>query len=189
MSTPMSPAIRAEAARQREVTDHLVAKWTAKALDAGFGDVGCEPGYISHWLEATENANALYWDDETAKELTGGPVAPPTMLSVWMRPLMFNPIRDEGIRPLEIHFQLKDAFALPEGIVAKNEITFHEPVRPGDRVRTVQRVRSISDVKTIRIGTGRFWIIDVEYTNQDGLLVGLESYDMFSYVRLPEESS
>ena len=91
--------------------------------------------------------------------------------------------RTDGIRPLELHFRLKDAFELPDGIVTANEIEFREPVRMGDVVSTRQTVREISDVKTNRLGTGRSWIIDVTYTNQRGEIVGIESYEMFSYVR------
>ena len=165
------------------MTQELIERWTGATLDAGFGDVTVEPGYILHWLEATENANPLYWDAETAKELTGGPVAPPTMCSVWMRPLMYKPGAHEAIRPLELHFRLKEAFGLPEGIVTGNEIVFYEPVRPGDRIRTVQTVAEIGDVRTNRLGTGRPWTIDVTYTNEDDVVVAVETYRMFCYVR------
>jgi hypothetical protein len=39
----------------------------------------------------------------------------------------------------------------------------------------------VSDEKTTRLGTGRFWVIDVEYTNQRGDLVAVESYTGFGY--------
>ena len=162
-------------------TEEDVQAWVGVELDAGFGDVVCEQGYITHWCEACEDANPIYWDPAVADAVTDGPTAPPTMLSVWMRPLMFDPRRSGTIRPLELHFRLKDATGLDKGIVASNELTFHDPVRPGDRVRTVQSVRSISPVKTIRLGTGRFWTIDVTYTAEDGRLLGVESYDFFCY--------
>ena len=41
----------------------------------------------------------------------------------------------------------------------------------------------MSDEKTTKLGTGRFWVIDVEYRNQDGELVGVESYTGFGYRR------
>lgn len=162
-------------------TEEEVQAWVGVTLDAGFGEIVCEQGYVTHWNEAVENANPLFWEADVAEELTGGPIAPPTMLSVWMRPLMFKPGRAETIRPLELHFRLKDAFGLPKGIVASNDIEFHTPVRIGDRVRTVQTVRSISPVKEIKLGTGRFWTIDVTYTNQRDEVVGIESYDFFCY--------
>ena len=160
-----------------------VEEWVGFELDAGAGDVAAERGYVLHWCEAVEDANPIYWDEGVADEITGGWIAPPTMLSVWMRPLMFDPRRDEAIRPLELHFRLKDAFELPEGIVTANEIEFREPVRMGDVVATRQTVREISEVKTNRLGTGRAWTIDVTYTNQRDEVVGIESYEMFSYIR------
>lgn len=161
-----------------------VREWVGREIDAGFGDIECERGHILHWLEATENANPLYWDETVAEELTGGWIAPPTMLSVWMRPLRWKPDQpDDAIRPLELHFQLKDAFGLPEGIVTGNEIEFGVPVRPGDRLRTAQRVREIGDIKSNRLGTGRPWTIDVTYRNERGEVAGVETYQMFAYVR------
>ena len=50
-------------------------------------------------------------------------------------------------------------------------------------LRTRQILRSISDPKTTKLGTGRFWVIEVEYLNQDGELVGVESYTGFGYRR------
>jgi acyl dehydratase len=167
-------------------TAPLVATWTGKVLDAGAGDVDCERGYILHWVESTENANPLYWDEAVARELTDGWIAPPSMLSVWMRPLMFKPDAGEQIRPLEMHFRLKDAFELPEGIVTANEIVFGVPVRPGDVISTKQTVTEIGDVRTNRLGTGRPWTIYVTYTNQRDQVVAVESYRMFCYVRTPK---
>jgi len=163
--------------------EDLVARWVGRTLDAGPGDTECERGYILHWCEATENGNSLFWDEATADEITAGWIAPPTMLSVWMRPLAWKPGDAAGIRPLELHFQLKDAFGLPEGIVTGNEIEFGVPVRPGDRISTSQTVRDIGEVRTNRLGTGRPWTIDVTYTNQRGDVVGVETYRMFAYQR------
>ena len=50
-------------------------------------------------------------------------------------------------------------------------------------LRTRQILRSVSDEKTTKLGTGRFWVIDVEYRNQTGDLVGVESYTGFGYRR------
>jgi acyl dehydratase len=165
------------------VNDDLVATWTGMELENPLGDIACEPGAILHWLEATENANPLYWDPEVAESVAGGAVAPPTMLSVWMRPLVWKPSGEASIRPLELHFRLKEAFELPEGIVYRNEIVFHEPVRPGDRVRTTESVREIGELRDSRVGRGRNWTIDVTYRNQRDEVVGVETYEMFSYVR------
>ncbi len=160
-----------------------MAEWVGRTLESGPGDITVERGFIQHWCEAVENANPLFWDEAVAEEITGGRIAPPTMLSVWMRPLAWKPDRERARRPLELHFQLKEAFGLPEGVVAGNEIEFGVPVRLGDVIGTTESIREITEPQAKRLGTGRFWIIDVTYTNQRGQIVGVESYRMFAYRR------
>jgi acyl dehydratase len=130
---------------------------------------------------AVENGNPLFWDDAVAAELTDGPIAPPTMLSVWFRPHHWAPGRTEQQLPLKVHFDLKERLDLPEAVMTDNTIVFYEPVRPGDMLTTKQILRSVSDEKTTKLGTGRFWVIDVEYTNQKAQTVGVESYTGFGY--------
>ena len=88
-------------------------------------------------------------------------------------------------QPLQVHFDLKERFGLPEAVMSDNTITFYEPVRPGDRISTRQVLQSVGEEKTTRLGTGRFWVIDVEYRNQRDELVGVESYTGFGYRRTP----
>ena len=97
-----------------------------------------------------------------AQALTGGPIAPPTMVSVWFRPHHWAPGRTEVALPLQVHFDLKALFGLPEAVMTDNTIEFHTPVRLGDVLRTHQVLRSISEEKTTKLGTGRFWVIDVD---------------------------
>ena len=147
------------------------------------GEFPAEQGYIWTSCSSVENGNPLYWDPEVAAELTDGPIAPPTMLSVWFRPHHWAPGRTEQALPLQVHFDLKAAFDLPEAIMSDNTIIFHEPVRPGDVLTTRQILQSVSGPKTTKLGSGRFWVIDVEYLNQRGELVGVESYTGFGYRR------
>lgn len=147
------------------------------------GEFPVERGYIWTTCSSVENGNPLFWDDEVAGELTGGPIAPPAMVSVWFRPHHWAPGRTTQALPLQIHFDLKEGLGLPEAVMSDNTIVFHEPVRPGDRLTTCQVLRSVSDEKTTKLGTGRFWVIDVEYRNQRGELVAVESYTGFGYRR------
>ncbi len=147
---------------------------------AGF-DV--ERSYSWDTLAATQNGNPLFWDDAVGDELTGGPIAVPTTLSLWMRPHFWEPGADGEQVALQVHFDLKDRFDLPEAVMTDNTIIFHEPVRPGDRISHQQVLRSVSGPKTTKLGSGRFWVIDIEYHNQHGDLVGVESYTGFGYRR------
>ena len=147
------------------------------------GEFPVERGYVYTSCSSVENGNPLFWDDAVAHDLTGGPIAPPTMISVWFRPHQWSPGRTEPGVPLKSHFDLKEIFELPEAVMTDNTIVFHEPVRPGDRLRTRQILRSVSEPKTTKLGTGRFWVIEVEYLNQKDELVGVESYTGFGYRR------
>ena len=147
------------------------------------GEFPVERGYVYTTCSSVENGNPLFWDDEVAQSLTGGPIAPPTMISVWFRPHQWSPGRTEPAVPLQSHFDLKEIFELPEAVMTDNTIVFHQPVRPGDRLRTRQILRSVSEPKTTKLGTGRFWVIEVEYLNQNDELVGVESYTGFGYRR------
>jgi uncharacterized protein len=146
-------------------------------------DFPVEQGYVWTSCASVENGNPLFWDPAVAEELTGGPIAPPTMISTWFRPHHWAPGRTEQKLPLQIHFDLKEQLGLPEAVMSDNSIVFHEPVRPGDILSTRQILRSVSDEKTTKLGTGRFWVIDVEYHNQDGELAAVESWTGFGYRR------
>jgi acyl dehydratase len=142
-----------------------------------------EMGYVYTACSSVEMGNPLYWDEKVAQELTGGPIAPPSMISVWFRPHHWAPGRSKQLQPLQVHFDLKETLDLPEAVMTDNTITFGVPVRPGDSLETAQILRSVSPPKTTKLGTGRFWVIEVVYTNQRGEHVGTESYTGFGYKR------
>jgi hypothetical protein len=142
-----------------------------------------EMGYVYTTCSAVEMGNPLYWDEKVAQELTSGPIAPPSMISVWFRPHHWAPGRTKQAQPLQVHFDLKETLDLPEAVMTDNTITFGVPVRPGDSLETAQILRSVSAPKTTKLGTGRFWVIDVVYNNQRGEHVGTESYTGFGYKR------
>ena len=152
------------------------------------GEFPVERGYIWTTCASVENGNPLFWDDATADAITGGPVAPPSMVSVWFRPHNWRPGSTEPQVPLQVHFDLKKRFDLPEAVMSDNTLVFHEPVRVGDRLRTQQVLRSVTEEKTTKLGTGRFWVIDVVYRNQRDELVCVESYTGFGYRRSERDS-
>jgi acyl dehydratase len=160
-----------------------VAAWFGETRYPETAEFPVERGYIWTSCASVENGNPLYWDDAVAAELTGGPIAPPSTLSLWFRPHHWQPGPVAAKLPLQVHFDLKDRLGLPEAIMSDSEVAFHAPVRPGDVISTSQVLRSLSEPKTTRLGTGRFWVIDVPYRNQDGELVGVETFTGFGYVR------
>jgi acyl dehydratase len=168
------------------VSDDLPAEvrsWIDQVRYEENTDFPVELGYVYTTCASVENGNPLFWDERVAREITRGPIAPPTMLSVWFRPHFWAPGRTKQVQPLQVHFDLKEKFGLPEAVMTDNTIEFHEPVRPGDRLHTRQILRSVSPLKETKLGIGRFWVIDVEYLNQKGELVGKESYTGYGYRR------
>ena len=160
-----------------------VRSWIGQKRYVQEGEFDVERGYVFTTCASVENGNPLFWDEKAANEITDGWIAPPTMISVWFRPHYWAPGRTEQAQPLQVHFDLKEKLALPEAVMTDNTIVFREPVRPGDRLRTYQVLRSVSDPKRTKLGLGRFWVIDVEYENQRGESVGTETYTGFGYRR------
>ncbi|MED5260942.1 MAG: MaoC family dehydratase N-terminal domain-containing protein [Myxococcota bacterium] len=160
-----------------------VQGWIGQKKYEEWGEFDVERGYIFTSCSSVQNGNPLFWDDKAAEELTGGPIAPPSMISVWFRPHYWSPGRTEEAVPLQLHFDLKATLGLPEAVMTDNTITFHEPVRVGDRLKTTQILRSVSDLKTTKLGTGRFWVLEVEIENRNGDLCAIESYTGYGYKR------
>jgi acyl dehydratase len=160
-----------------------VRAWIGQKRYEQQGEFDVERGYVLTSCASVENGNPLFWDEKAAQEITGGWIAPPSLLSAWFRPHHWAPTRSGTGQPLQVHFDLKQALGLPEAVMTDNTIVFREPVRPGDRLRTWQVLRSVSPEKRTKLGLGRFWVIDVEYVNQRGEPVGTESYTGFGYRR------
>jgi acyl dehydratase len=160
-----------------------VQSWIGQKRYEQVGEFDVERGYIWTTCSSVRNGNPIFWDEKAAAEITGGPIAPPAMISVWFRPHHWSPGRTEPAVPLQVHFDLKRVLGLPEAVISDNTVTFGEPVRLGDRLRTWQVLRYVSSPKKTKLGAGRFWDIEVVYVNQRGDWVGTETYTGFGYRR------
>ncbi|HEY3143050.1 MAG TPA: MaoC family dehydratase N-terminal domain-containing protein [Acidimicrobiales bacterium] len=160
-----------------------VSGWIGQERHGQTANFPVEQGYIWTSCASVENGNPLFWDDKVAAELTDGPIAPPTTLSLWFRPHFWEPDQAGPRNPLQTHFDLKERLELPEAVMTESVVVFADPVRPGDVIGTSEMLRSISGPKTTKLGTGRFWVIDVDYRNQHGALVGTEIFTGFGYRR------
>ncbi|MGB3412696.1 MAG: MaoC family dehydratase N-terminal domain-containing protein [Microthrixaceae bacterium] len=186
MSTDSSAGSSTDSSSDPAVADDVpesVAAMVGKPMYEQTATFPVERSYGYNTLAATQNANPLFWDDDVAAVLTGGITLPPTTLSLWMRPHYWEPGAVGEQVALKVHFDLKETFGLPEAVMTDNTIIFHEPVRPGDVISNRQVLKSVSGPKTTKLGSGRFWVIDVEFHNQIGQLVGVESYTGFGYNR------
>lgn len=142
-----------------------------------------EIGYVYNMCAAVQDGNPLYWDPEVAREITGGQIAPPAMLSVWFKLHHWMPGAAGERRPMQLYFDIKDMVGLPEGIVASNEASFGEPVRIGDVLTTSQYCRSLGELKDTKLGRGRFCTMDIVTVNQRGEWCGTDTYNFLIYIK------
>ena len=141
---------------------------------------------MTAFLSSVEDGNPLFWDDGVADELAGETIAPPAMLSTFMRPGRWLPDGQTPLRAMELHYQLKERLGLELAIVGDSEVAMFDPVRPGDRVVTEIVLDEIGPEITNRLGTGRKWTLLLRYLREsDDALLGTEDIRFFSYNRAP----
>ena len=68
--------------------------WLDQSRHAVVGEFDVERGYFWTACAAVHNGNPIYWDEQAAAQITGGPTAPLTLLSAWFRPHYWMPGRD-----------------------------------------------------------------------------------------------
>jgi acyl dehydratase len=179
----MADETRDSAAPQLPDLPEKVRSWIGQELSESRSEFAIERGHIESMCSAVEWDNPIYWDEKVANELVQGPMCPPSMLSVWLRPHHWAPGRSEEVLPLSVHFDMKRELDLPEAIITGNELSFGEPVRPGDVLTARQTLVSVSEPKRNKLGLGRYWVIDVVFRNQRDEWVGTDRYDCFGYRR------
>ena len=106
------------------------------------GEFPVERGYVFTTCASVENGNPLFWDDAVAEEVTGGPIAPPTMLSVWFRPHHWAPGRAEAALPAAGPLRPEGPARTARGGHDRQHHHLPRPVRPGDLLATHQVLRA-----------------------------------------------
>ncbi len=142
---------------------------------------------IRHWVDALDDRNPVYLDEEFAATTRfGGIVAPPAMLQTWtMARPRIEGIAERGGAPDEMHFE-NPINALDEagyvGTLATNsELEFVRYLRPGDHLHSSTEVESISNRKTTALGKGYFVTWVTTYTSGDDEVVGRQLFRILKF--------
>lgn len=142
---------------------------------------------IRHWVDALDDRNPVYLDEEfAATTRLGGVVAPPAMLQAWSMPRpKIEGIAERGGAPTEMSHD-NPIVALDEagyvGTLATNsELEFVRYLRPGERLHTRAEVESISPRKQTSLGRGYFVTWVTTYTTDDGEIVGRQLFRVFKF--------
>lgn len=147
------------------------------------GAVAAEPvntAMIRHWCEALGDTNPVYLDDAAARSAGhAGQVAPPTMLQAWtMRGLgAASQAPTTAARVLAI---LDEAGFT--SVVATNCVqTYERYLHPGDRLREMVFVESISAQKQTSLGTGYFVTTRRNFLDQDDQVVAVMQFRLLKF--------
>ena len=140
-------------------------------------DEVCKP-MIRHWVEAVEDPNPLYVDEEYARgSKYGGIIAPPQMMMVWCMPRMWPWPEFPWVPMAEL--ELPGDY---DTYVATDMIhEYYLPVRPGDILSYTMKLDKVSEEKKTRIGKGHFITTTQTYRNQRGEVVGKEIRVVLKY--------
>ncbi len=142
---------------------------------------------IRHWVDALDDRNPVYLDeDAAAKSRFGGVVAPPAMLQAWTMPRpRIEGIAERGGAPDEIASDnpvpVLDEAGYTGTLATNSELEFYRYLRPGDRLRTTTEVESISTRKKTGLGQGYFVTWVTRYFDQDDELVGKQLFRILKF--------
>ncbi len=142
---------------------------------------------MRHWVDALDDRNPVYLDEEQAASTRfGGVVAPPAMLQTWtMARPRIEGIAERGGAAGEIAADnplttLGDA-GYTGTLATNSELEFERYLRPGDRLQSSTVLESISDRKTTAIGRGYFVTWVTTYTDSAGEVVGRQRFRILKF--------
>ena len=172
-----------------ELRESLLA-WVGKSLGHDGPARAPDPvniPMIRHWVDALDDHNPIYLDEETAsKTRHGGIVAPPAMLQTWLlpRPKIDGigdrrgmPTEDDGESPI----RALDRAGYIGALMTNSETEFTRYLRPGDQLSSQTIVESISEKKKTGVGQGYFLTWVTTYFDQHGEEVGRQLSRMFKF--------
>ncbi|MBW2268052.1 MAG: MaoC family dehydratase N-terminal domain-containing protein [Deltaproteobacteria bacterium] len=142
---------------------------------------------IRHWVDALDDRNPVYLDEEFAANTRfGGIVAPPAMLQAWTMPRpKIEGIAERGGVPDKIDADnpigVLDEAGYVGTLATNSELEFERYLKPGDRLESSIRMESISNRKKTSLGLGYFVTWVTTYTDGAGEVVGRQLFRVFKF--------
>jgi acyl dehydratase len=142
---------------------------------------------IRHWAAAFEDANPVYTDPEAAaRSRFGQIVAPPLMLQTWtMATPKITGMAERGGSPVEggraTIINVLDEAGFVGTLASNSEFEILRYLRLGDIVSAATVLDAVSPEKQTRIGPGHFITWVTTYTDQDGEVVGRQTFRILKF--------
>ena len=150
-------------------------QWSARPIEASA---------ILNFLEAVEDGNPVYWDEEFARASRfGRTIAPPHAIFALAMPAFWLPdwLKARGAAqaastppcPLVTARAILADHGFSTVTVVNREEEYFAPFGPGDgRIGIEPRIVSVSAIKQTKVGPGVFYTFDLDYrTERDDQLV------------------
>ena len=141
---------------------------------------------IRHWVDAMDDRNPVYLDEQVAASSRfGGVVAPPAMLQTWTmgRPTIEGLAARGGAAGAlgrSVLTVLDDA-GYTATRATNSELEFERYLRPGDELESRTLLESISDEKSTALGSGYFVTWVSTYTDAAGEVVGRQRFRVLKF--------
>jgi acyl dehydratase len=169
--------------------DGLLAR-LGEPMGGGGSSVAPDPvnlPMIRHWVDALDDRNPVYLDEEAAaRSRFGQIVAPPAMLQTWtMSRPRIEGIAERGGAPGEIDPDSVLAVLTDAGftgtLATNSELTFTRYLLLGDSLTSSTLFHDISEVKQTALGRGYFVTWAATFTDQHGEEVGRQLFRIFRF--------
>jgi acyl dehydratase len=141
---------------------------------------------IRHWVDAFEDRNPIYLDDDAARAAGfDGLVAPPAMLQTWTmaRPRITG-IRERGGSPDDVDLDSPLARLSREGYTAtlatNSALEFVRYLQPGDELEMTGALDEVSELKATGVGVGYFITMVNTYSVGEEV-VGRQRWRIFKF--------
>ena len=132
---------------------------------------------IEQFASMVRDGNPAYWDEEFARRVWGGLVAPPALLMGLLIPPPWLPSGVPSVASIAIRVPLPGTTF----INASNEAEFLTPILEGDRLSAVEEVVSVSPEKRTRLGDGHFVETCDSVYRDGGVLVATNRNTLFRF--------
>ena len=142
---------------------------------------------IRHWVDALDDRNPVYLDEDFAATTRfGGVVAPPAMLQTWTMPRpKIEGLAERGgaldVIDSENAISDLDEAGYVGTLATNSEIEFERYLRPGDHLQSSITMESISNRKKTSLGLGYFVTWVTTYTNGEDEVVGRQMFRIFKF--------